>query len=96
MKKKGKRRKRLPLEPEALRRIGIQLSSARIAQQDTLEEIKKRAGGMKRLIVAIEKALEQAKAEETVITDYGLKFYPKLKWPKTVAHWRKDLCRTKF
>ena len=92
--KKKAKKPRLPLRSAALVTKGVKLSRARHIYQELLEEVCGAAPGMKRLIKQLEASIAEIKETERVLTDYGLQFYPELKWPKTVAYWRKDLCRT--
>jgi hypothetical protein len=71
--------------------MGIKLAASRHTHQEALDEVAKTK--MKRLIGQLEASIAEIKESEMVLTDYGLQFYPELRWPKTVAYWRKDLCR---
>lgn len=94
VKKKKRRKVKLPMQSRTMVRLGIRMAARRHIQQELLEEVQISAPGMKRLIKQLEATLVGLKGDEDVLADYGLKFYPELVWPKTVAFWRKDLCRT--
>ena len=93
-KKKSKKKVRLPMSDRQMVAVGIRMAARRHIHQELLDEAKTSAPSMKRLIKTLEATLAGIEADEEVLTDYALKFYPQLKWPKTVAHWRKDLCRS--